>query len=78
MLQLVLFMLYSDRAWKYMKGTCNSTIVICEKDILFYINCVVLLTLYMFCIQENVVPTEYLLFFDMDVIICLVLEQMIR
>jgi hypothetical protein len=61
-----------------MKGTCNSTLVICKKDLPFYINCIVLLTLYMFCIQEKVVPTEYLLFFDMDLIICLMLEQMSR
>jgi hypothetical protein len=77
MLQFGLFMLFSGPAWKYMKGTCSSTLVIYKKD-LFYINCVVLLILYMFCIQENVVPTEYVHFFDMDLIICLILEQMIR
>jgi hypothetical protein len=78
MLQLILLMLSSGGAWKYMKGTCNATLLICKKDLLFYINCVVLLTLCMFCIQEKVVPTEYLLFFDMDLIICLMLEEMIR
>jgi hypothetical protein len=29
----------------------------------------------MLFIQEKVVPTEYLLFFDMDLIICLMLEK---
>jgi len=78
MLPIALFMLSSRRAWKSMKETRNSTLVICKKDLLFYMNCVVLLTLYVFCIQERVVPTEYLLFLDMDLIICLLLEQMIR